>query len=338
MRKKFSILAVAAAFFASCGDSSSSPEEDVISSSSSEEKVESSSNTYIPNGDYGEGYKYTEAVKIEGNLLVPNHPYTCAYHSGNFVWEENTSKLDTSSIKLEGDSLWIGPNPRLYDPEDPYYNTENLSISTDHDGYYGVWKSTGCKRNIETKEITCRPYIGNMSGIAQDMIITKDSVTTITKIDSSALDERFKRIDVGQFIAKLRYDMGDLTEDSLVAANFIQVENNTSIRLNTQTFTLSDASKFDATGMNYVSIYSSNGKSCAQKESMGMVSKEKCLEGDEELLLSGRDHSEDCWLYEEGPIKAFSINNRTEFKDCLYSLLTQETIDFLNANAKYEGN
>ncbi|WP_407444804.1 hypothetical protein [Fibrobacter sp.] len=325
--KLASAFAAAIAFCACSDDNVSNPQND------------------SPAKSYGDGYRITIPAKIdEASGLFYQNTYSCFYHPsadihvGTFAWEQDTLFEDNiNSIKVEGDSLWIGPNPSDYDPEDYYYRYEDLAISNNHDGIYGTWKKTGCKRDIATKEIECGPYINNLSGIAVDMIITKDSSTTIYKIDSTALDDSFKSINTGHFINYVKYDMGSLTKDSLVAAGAIQVESNI-IKLNTQTFTLSDASHFDDTGMNYVNIYTSNGKSCTLEESMGFISKEQCLAGDEELLLSGRDHSDEKWLYEEGPINGFSYDNRPEFKNCMHSLLTQETIEFLNANAEYDEN
>lgn len=325
--KLASAFAAAIAFCACSDDNVSNPQND------------------SPAKSYGDGYRITIPAKIdEASGLFYQNTYSCFYHPsadihvGTFAWEQDTLFEDNiNSIKVEGDSLWIGPNPSDYDPEDYYYRYEDLAISNNHDGIYGTWKKTGCKRDIATKEIECGPYINNLSGIAVDLIITKDSSTAIYRIDSTALDGRSKSINIGHFINYVKYDMGSLTEDSLVAIGAIQVDSNI-IRLNTQTFTLSVASHFDDTGMNFVNIYTSNGKSCTRQESMGFISKELCLAGDEELLLSERDHGDEKSLYEDGPVNGFSYDNRDEFKNCMYGLLTQETIDFLNANAEYNEN
>ncbi len=308
--------------FVACGDDSSSGPDNSSNGNSSQ----------LPTSS---GYKYTTAIKVGDGILV-SQTHGCAYHSGNFVWEEYTSDIDTSSFKVEGDSLWIGPKPSDYDPDNSYYRYENLSLSNNHDGIYGTWKRTGCERDIATKEITCGPYINGLSGITVDLIITTDSATSIFKIDTTVLGDKFKSLNFGSFIYKFSFEMGDLTEDSLVAIGAIQADSST-IKINTQTFTLSDESYFDDTGMNFADIVSSNGKSCTSRGSLGFVSKEQCLAGDKELLLSERDHSDERWLYEEGPITGFSTSNTAEFRKCMYSLLTQETIDFLNANAHYEG-
>lgn len=323
--KLASAFAAAIAFFACSDDNVSNPQNDSSAK------------------NLGEGYRFSTPIKYdEAAGLLYQNTYSCFYHPsadihvGTFAWEQDTLFEDNiNSIKVEGDSLWIGPNPSYYDPDDYYYRYEDLAISNNHDGIYGTWKKTGCKRDIATKEIECGPYINSLSGIAVDLIITKDSNTVIYKIDRTAHENQFNNINIGHFISRLKYDMGSLTVDSLVAVGAIQVDSNI-IRLNTQTFTLSDASHFDDTGMNYVNIYTSNGKSCTLQESLGFISKEQCLAGDEELLLSERDHGDEKSLYEDGPVNGFSYDNRDEFKNCMYSLLTQETIDFLNANAKYD--
>lgn len=293
--------------------------------------------------NFGEGYRFSTPIKYdEAAGLLYQNTYSCFYHPsadihvGTFAWEQDTVFKDNiNSIKVEGDSLWIGPNPSDYDPDDYYYRYEDLAISNNHDGIYGTWEKTGCKRDIATKEIECGPYINSLSGIAVDLIITTDSATSIFKIDTTVLGDKFKSLNIGSFIYKFSFEMGDLTEDSLVAIGAIQADSST-IKINTQTFTLSDESYFDDTGMNFANIVSSNGKSCTSRGSLGFVTKEQCLAGDKELLLSERDHSDERWLYEEGPITGFSTSNTAEFRKCMYSLLTQETIDFLNTNAKYD--
>lgn len=319
MKKKFVFAFAVAAMFTACSDNPSSAED----------------NKSLGNSISAEGHKYTSAYRFTDNLLI--YPWSCVYHHpGIFAWEETAG--DTSSYKIEGDSLWIGPSPSEYDPENHYNNRERLAISNNHDGLIGTWKMTDCERNISTQVIECDHFINGLNGIAFDMIFTQDSVTNITKLDSASLLERFKVIEPYRFVGQMfSFHIGNETADSLVQAKQIEVLDYENIRINNQLFTLTDLSHFDATGMNYVSVYTSDGKSCTKIESLGHVNKEQCLEGNEELLLSARDHSDEEYLYKEGPINVFIYNNNEEFKKCMYSLLTSETLEFLNANASYEG-
>src|SRR5690554_2859021 len=115
MKKKFVFAFAVAAMFTACSDNPSSAED----------------NKSLGNSISAEGHKYTSAYRFTDNLLI--YPWSCVYHHpGIFAWEETAG--DTSSYKFGGDSLWIGPPPTEYDPENNYTTCKSLAYANNKEG------------------------------------------------------------------------------------------------------------------------------------------------------------------------------------------------------------
>ena len=267
---------------------------------------------------------------------------SCNYHAGTktFAWEENASALDTNKITIVGDSMWTGPVKKMVsdDPDeqmfyDAYKNVETLSLSTEHNGIYGKWKATGCQRIIGETEIKCTASIGGLKGIARTITITQDSVYNTTTIDPSNITE--SKLRLGSILANyLDFDISDFHIDSLVEAQVIKVVSNTEFSVGSQTFVIDGSYKFDQTGMNFYETFSSNGKTCTKHEQLGAISKEQCLEGNADFLLSARDSTEEALYYKDGPVNGFSTDNREEYYECIRSNVTGDTKRILSSVAR----
>ncbi len=293
--------------------------------------------------DFGEGYTYTIPIKYdEATGRVYQGTYACNYHpdTKKFAWEEYPESLDPGSYKIVGDSLWMGPAEKQIsdDPEDQlfldtYHNYETLSLSNDHNGIYGTWKVTGCKRILGDTEIKCSKYIGGISGIARTMKITKDSIYIITIVDSDNLEPN--DINIGNVIQRsFGFDISDAIIKQLIIENTIKKGSKEflkqSFSIGNQLFEVISTPKFDATGMNYITTISSNGKTCTNTQKMGFINEKLCKEESAEFLLSARDKSDDKLYYKEGPVEGFSVDNNDEFNKCAKGLPTEETKQLLN--------
>ena len=293
--------------------------------------------------DFGEGYTYTIPIKYDEAMgRVYQGTYACNYHpdTKKFAWEEYPESLDPGSYKIVGDSLWMGPaEKQIYDdPEeqlflDTYHNYETLSLSNDHNGIYGTWKVTGCKRILGDTEIKCSKYIGGISGIARTMKITKDSIYIITIVDSDNLEPNDINI-VNVIQRSFGFDISDAIIKQLIIENTIKKGSKEflkqSFSIGNQLFEVVSTPKFDATGMNYITTISSNGKTCTNTQRLGFINEKLCKEERAEFLLSARDKSDDQLYYKEGPVEGFSVDNNDEFNKCAKGLPTEETKQLLN--------
>ena len=328
--KKLFVLA-ASILFAACGDDSST---------SATDSGESSSN------DFGEGYTYAIAHRYdEATGIMYQRIETCNYHPSTrtFAWEENAIPLDSNRLTINGDSMWIGPvekniadDPNMQQSYDAYENRETLLLSTDHNGIYGKWTMTGCIRTYGETEFKCTSSIAHMRGIARTITITADSAYTTTVVDPNSITGEISKLKLSQTLHKnLGFDIGDLYIDTLVETQVIKVISDTAFSIGSQTFTKGGSAKFDDTGMNFYETFSSNGKTCTKHEQLGLITKEQCLEGNADFLLSDRDDEKDSYHYEEGPVEGFSLDNRDEYYECTQSLVTEETKNILEPFAKH---
>ncbi|SIO05642.1 hypothetical protein [Fibrobacter sp. UWB11] len=294
------------------------------------------------NVDFGEGYTYAIPIKYdEATGRVYQGTYACNYHpdTKTFAWEEYPESLDPGTYKIVGDSLWMGPTEKQISEDsdeqqflDTYYNYETLSLSNDHNDIYGTWKVTGCRRNLGDTEIKCSKYIGGLSGIARTMQITKDSIYITTTIDTDNLEPN--DVNIGKIINRsFGFDIGDAIIKQLMIENTIKKESKDfltqSFSIGNQLFEVISTPKFDATGMNYISTISSNGKTCTNTQRLGFINEKLCKEETAEFLLSARDKSDDQSYYKEGPVEGFSIDNDDEFNKCAKELPTEETRQLL---------
>ncbi|WP_295056080.1 hypothetical protein [uncultured Fibrobacter sp.] len=297
--------------------------------------------------DFGEGYTIAIPVKYDDATgRVYQGTYACNYHpdTKTFAWEEYPESLDPGSYKIVGDSLWMGPaekqvsdNPEEQQFLDLYYNNETLSLSNDHNDILGTWKVTGCKRLLGETDISCSRYIGGMSGIARTMKITKDSVYITTTVDTDNLEQDDINIEA-IFYRGFGFDIGDAIIKQLLIDKTIKKEQKKflmqSFSIGNQLFEVTLAPKFDATGMNYITTMSSNGKKCTNTQRLGFINEKLCKEESAEFLLSARDKSDDQFYYKEGPVEGFQIDNRDEFYECTKGLPTEETKQLLSQYAK----
>ena len=350
MKKTFAFATLAALFIACGNDSSSSPTDTETPLSegqnSSEKQPDSSSskgNATNSSGsmDFGDGYTYALAHRYdEATGIIYQRLEACNYHpsTNTFTWDESTPPLDSNRLTVAGDSMWIGPvekiiadDPGMQDFYDAYENRETLLLSTDHDGIYGKWTMTGCERTYGETEFKCTASIGNMIGIARTVTITADSVYTTTVIDLNNTIRKNDKLNLSKvFYNNLGFDIGDLYIDSLVEAQVIKVFSDTAFSIGSQTFTKGSSAKFDKTGMNYYETISSNGKTCTRHGQLGLITKEQCLEGNADLLLSDRGDEDDSYHYEEGPVEGFNLDNRDEYYECTKGLVTEETKSILD--------
>ena len=354
--KKIYALIFVSFLLAACGDDNSSAPADTETTLSegqnSSEKLSGSSSskgsTLNSSGsmDFGDGYTYASAHRYdEATGIIYVRLEACYYHadSKTFAWEESTPPLDSNRLTVIGDSMWLGPvekiiadapsEQRFYDA---YENRETLLLSNDHDGIYGKWTMTGCERTFGETEFKCTSSIGNMRGIARTITITSDSVYNTTVIDLGNTTDKNIRSDLSQILYNnLGFDIGDLTIDSLIKAQTIKIFADTAFSIGSQTFTIGGSAKFDKNGMNYYETISSNGKTCTRHGQLGIISKEQCLEGNEDFLLSDRGDVDDSYHYEEGPVEGFNVDNRDEYYECTMVLVTEETKSILKPFARH---
>ena len=327
--KTFFAHSIAATFlftiplFVACGDDNSA-------------SATNSSDSY----DFGEGYTYALAHRFnEATGIMYQRIEACYYHpdSKTFTWEEGATALDSNKLTVVGDSMWIGPvkkfvadDPNMQASYDAYENRETLLLSNDHNGIYGKWTMTGCKRTFGETEFKCSSSIGGMRGIARTLNITKDSIYNTTVVDLSNITGKNNLNFSGILYNRLGFDIGDLYIDTLEKKQVIKAISDTAFSIGSQTFTIGGSAKFDKTGMNYYETISSNGSTCTKIERLGYITENQCKEESAEFLLSARDKSEEKIYYKEGPVEGFSTDNREEFNECTKGLVTEETKNLLN--------
>ena len=332
-------------------ESSSSEVQQAKNSSSSNQEANSSSETTVSSSsinssesnssvsmDFGEDYTYAMVYRYdEATGIIYQGIESCNYHAGSktFAWEENAQALDSNKVTIVGDSMWLGPvekiiadDPEMQDFYDSYENRQTLLLSSNHEGIYGKWTVTGCERVLGETEFKCTSSIGNMTGIARTITITQDSVYNTTVVDTSNIIK--KKMNIGRILGNyFGFEIGDFHIDSLTEAQIIKVISDEEFSIGNQTFTMGGSAKFDKTGMNYYETISSNGKTCTKHEQLGFITKDLCLEGNADFLLSARDKSDDAYYYKEGSVNGFSIDNREEFYECTKSLVSEDTKSIL---------
>ena len=322
--KKLFVL-TASILLAACGNDNSTSATDTEKTSSN---------------DFGEGYTYAMAHRYDETTgIMYQRIEACYYHriSKTFTWEEAATALDSNKLTIVGDSMWIGPvekfiseNPNEQSSYDAYENRETLLLSNDHNGIYGKWTMTGCKRTFGETEFKCSSSIGGMRGIARTLNITKDSIYNTTVVDLSNITSKNNLNFSSILYNRLGFDIGDLYIDTLAQTQVIKAISDTAFSIGSQIFKIGNSAKFDKTGMNFYETISSNGKTCTRHEQLGIITKEQCLEGNADFLLSDRGDEDDSYHYEEGPVEGFSTDNREEFNECTKGLVTEETKNLLN--------
>lgn len=324
--KKLYILAFASVFFAACGNDSSS----------------SASDTEQPAYDYGRGYTYATAYQFdETTRILYQGTDACYYHSDSktFTWEKDTAALDTNRLTVIGDSMWISPvervvaeDPDMQDFYDTYDNRETLLLSDDHDGIYGKWTMTGCRRVLGETNIKCTASVGGMKGIARTITITADSIYVTTVVDADDPNPYLSQWNLESIFDNfLGFEISGSVIDSLKEAKVIKIISSTEFSIGSQTFTRGGAVKFDMTGMNYYTSLASNGRACERHEQLAYITEQQCLEGNADILLSDRGDEHESYHYEDGPVEGINYDNREEFYACTRALATEETKNILKA-------
>ena len=333
--KKFFTLATLAALFIACGDDNSSSATDTETSLS--ESSNGKANNSSAGMDFGDGYTYAIVHRYDETTgIMYQRIEACNYHPSTktFAWEASAIPLDSNRLTVIGDSMWIGPVEKAiaddHDEQqfyDAYENRETLLLSSDHKGIYGKWTMTGCTRTYGETEFKCSSSIAGMTGIARTTIITTDSVYTTTVVDLSNTTRKHDLLNLSKVLYNnLGFDIGNSAIDSLVEAQVIKITSDTEFSIGNQTFTKGGSAKFDKTGMNYYETFSSNGKTCTMHEQLGIITKEQCLEGNEDFLLSDRgDKDDSSYYYKEGPVEGFNLDNREEYYECTKNLVKEET-------------
>ena len=301
----------------------------------SDSNPSSATNNAPSSYDSGEGYTIALPFRYDETTgIAYQGTSSCYYHadSKTFSWEENIEATSTNSVKITGDSMWLGPSSEKYDPEDFYYNYEKLALATNHDGLYGTWELTGCTRVIGETEIKCGIYINGLAGIAQTFKITKDTIYTTFNYNpvtaKAFMDEHWN---VPRIID--HYFLDDSTYfylDSVNFANNIKIIDNSKFSIKKQIFEHQWKFEFNKNGFGTIYSFTSNGKTCEYIDFMGGITENMCKEGNTDLLLSGRDKAFDEDYYKDGPIEEFTSRNTKEFQECMQSLILPETKAFLN--------
>lgn len=302
----------------------------------SDSNPSSATNNAPSSYDSGEGYTIAMPFQYDettGTAYIGTS--SCYYHadSKTFAWEESIEASSINSIKIIGDSLWLGPTSEDYDPEDYYYNYEKLALTTNHDGLYGTWELTGCTRVIGETEIKCDIYVNGLAGISQTYKITKDTIYTTFSYNpvtaKAFMDEHWQ---VPRIID--HYFLDESTNfylDSLSFANNIKIIDNSKFSIKNQIFEHQWKFEFNKKGFGTTYSFTSNGKTCEYIDFMEGITENMCKEGNADILLSGRDKAFEEDYYEDGPIKEFLTSRNTkEFQECMQSLILPETKSFLN--------
>ena len=283
--------------------------------------------------DFGDGYVYAMPYRYDQAAgIIYQGTYSCNYHSDTktFIWEENPESVEPKTIKIVGDSMWIGPTSEEIVEDPDYYSYETLALSTDHNGILGTWRVTDCIRKLDQTEIRCTGYIASLSGIARTLTFTEDSVYNTTVVDISAGSHPYKT-NFGNIIDRYSgYDVGDLTVDSLIKVKELEQLPDMKFRIHNQEFTEGGDARFDSTGMNYFRTMSSNGKTCTNIQTLGFVTEKMCKEKSVDFLLSARDKSEEVYYYADGPVSGFGVDNNEEYYECVKTLFTEETLNYLS--------
>ena len=306
--------------FIACGDDNST-------------SATNSSDSY----DYGEGYTIALPFRYDETTgIAYQGTSSCYYHadSKTFTWEENVEAISMNSVKIIGDSMWLGPTSEEYDSEDFYYNYEKLALATNHhEGLYGTWELTGCKRVIGETEIKCDIYVNGLAGIALTYKFTKDSIYTTFKYNPvTAKAFRDSHWNLPRIIDKFFFDgTTNFHLDPTTFANKAKQINDSKFSINNQVFEYRWVDEFNNMGFGNGISFTSNGKTCEYIEFMGGITENMCKEENADLLLSGRDKAFDEDYYKDGPINEFHTSRNTkEFQECMQSLILPETKAFLN--------
>ena len=241
--------------------------------------------------------------------------------SKTFTWGENNKPWNSNKIKIVGDSMWISPAQRKISDDssrqqfyDEIYNLDTLALSNDHNGLYGTWNMTKCTRIYGKTEVNCDSS-NEFAIYNRTLKFTQDSL----------------------YVTKT-FEKGTLAKDDSIGNKETEQKRSTLysfILLNTlglmyEPYEYTKSIWLDSTGENLLEVFSSNGKTCSRQNKSAFITKNLCLEKDENFLLSARDKYIGPKRYDDGPVFIYDIDNQNEFYTCVRSLPTKETLDSLS--------
>lgn len=343
---KHSITLLSGAFLlAGCFESSSTS----VSDTTSQNETSSSSVGYptssFASADLGEGYTFaTTYTYDESTGLLNMGTVTCNYNpnSESFTWSENNNPLYKNRIKITGDSMWIGPLERRVSEDsidqawyDRFDNIDTLALSNDNNGILGSWTVTTCTRVIGKTEINCSQDAHDYIEDHKAFRFTPDSVYITmmfkeTQIpDVQLTDEELENIRAltsYSLLQELGFSFDPTMSYFLEKDGIIKIYSNgyfhTSFSINNQPFERNLIIRLDSAGM-YTSLeFSSNEKKCQMSGNRAFITKELCLEGNKDILLSNFDEYGN---QDGGPLGFYSIGFADDHDKCLKELVDEET-------------
>ncbi len=301
-----------------------------------------------------DGYTFSTTYSYDENSGILNRgTVSCNYNSESktFTWGENNKPWNSNKIKIVGDSMWISPAQRKISDDssrqqfyDEIYNLDTLALSNDHNGLYGTWNMTKCTRIYGKTEVNCDSsnefaiYNRTLKFTQDSLYVTKTfEKGTLAKDDSIGNKEtEQKRSTLYSFI--LLNTLGLMYEPYMSSVlvklgvfKFSKMDYYHQVfSIANQSFEYTKSIWFDSTGENLLEVFSSNGKTCSRQNKSAFITKNLCLEKDEDFLLSARDKYIGPKHYDDGPVFIYDIDNQNDFDTCVRSLPTKETLDSLS--------
>jgi hypothetical protein len=106
----------------------------------------------------------------------------------------------------------------------------------------------------------------------------------------------------------------------------------TSFSINNQPFERNLIIRLDSAGMFYSLTYSSNEKKCQTSGNRAFITKELCLEGNKDILLSNFDEYRN---QDGGPLGFYATRYADDYENCLKELVDEETRTMLEQLPHY---
>lgn len=303
--------------------------------------------------DLGNGYTFaTTYTYVESTGLLNMGTVTCNYspNSESFTWGENNNSLYKNRIKIIGDSMWIGPHERRVSEDsieqawyDRYNNIDTLALSNDNNGILGSWTVTTCTRVIGKTEINCSQDAHDYIEDHKAFRFTPDSVYITmmfkeTQIpDVQLTDEELENIRAltsYSLLQELGFSFDPTMSYFLEKDGIIKIYSDgyfhKSFSINNQPFERNFIMRLDSAGMYSSLAFSSNEKKCETYANKAFITKQLCLEGNKDILLSNiSEHSRQ--TYKDGvPLGFYVTHSADDYNKCLKELVNEETRTLLD--------
>ena len=349
---KYSITLLSGAFLlAGCFESSSTSADTTTPNEISSSSISKPTSSFA-SADLGDGYTYaTTYTYDEATGLLNMGTVTCNYipDSKSFAWGENNNPLYKNKIKIVGDSMWIGPLEKKVGEDsisqawyDKYDNIDTLALSNDNNGILGSWTVTTCTKTIGKTEINCTPEHEDYIEDHRALRFTPDSVYITMSFkakqipDVQLTDEEIeneKAIASYSIFQELGFSFDPLVSGVLERNGIIKIYSydyfHQSFSINDQPFERNFILRLDSAGMSYSMTFSSNEKKCQSHMSSAFITKELCLEGNKDILLSQKD--EYSRIYKEGgPLNFYVTGSADDYNKCRKELVNEETKNLLD--------